>query len=303
MEKTRRQHYVPRMYMKRFGYGSLNDRKISVLKLDTGKIVNDGRIENFAVSNMYYDTNSDELNEILEETFLLYPQFKGHKNIDDPQFIEHAYARQEGAISTLLDELEKDMSLLNQDSYKAKFIDFIHSLAYRTKSYRDSIDAINQQTEKFICEICDKMGLSESEKRKTIDMNCRSGKQTQLYQMTSIVPVLQTMKMLVEQYNWYEGYNNTKLDFIISDNPAETVRLGFNDICIPICCSKAVIMRIKDNTAPLISKDVPANGKIELSLDSVINYNRLQLEMGQKFVFGTKEAIDIMKQIYDKTRG
>ena len=63
------------MYMKRFGYGSLNDRKISVLKLDTGKIVNDGRVENFAVSNMYYDTNSDELNEILEETFLLYPQF------------------------------------------------------------------------------------------------------------------------------------------------------------------------------------------------------------------------------------
>lgn len=38
MEKVRRQHYVPRMYLKRFGYGNIDDEYISVLKLDTGKV-------------------------------------------------------------------------------------------------------------------------------------------------------------------------------------------------------------------------------------------------------------------------
>ena len=33
MEKVRRQHYVPRMYLKRFGYGNIGDEYISVLKL------------------------------------------------------------------------------------------------------------------------------------------------------------------------------------------------------------------------------------------------------------------------------
>ena len=39
MEKVRRQHYVPRMYLKRFGYGNIGDEYISVLKLDNGRLL------------------------------------------------------------------------------------------------------------------------------------------------------------------------------------------------------------------------------------------------------------------------
>ena len=39
MEKVRRQHYVPRMYLKRFGYGNIGDEYISVLKLDNGTVL------------------------------------------------------------------------------------------------------------------------------------------------------------------------------------------------------------------------------------------------------------------------
>ena len=87
--------------------------------------------------------------------------------------------------------------------------------------------------------------------------------------------------------------------FVISDNPAHMVRLAFNDICIPISCNKAIIFRIKDESAPIISKDMPIDGVINLSLNSVVAYNSLQLQSGQKFLFGTSKAVKFMKNIWE----
>ena len=126
-----------------------------------------------------------------------------------------------------------------------------------------------------------------------------TGKNTQIYQILGIKPVLETMQMLQYNYEWYEAVNNTELDFVISDNPAQTVRNGFNDICIPVSSNKAIIFRIKGKTAPLISKDMPENGVINLSLNSVITYNCMQLAMGQKFLFGTSNTIKYMKKMWE----
>ena len=84
-----------------------------------------------------------------------------------------------------------------------------------------------------------------------------------------------------------------------NNNPAQTVRNGFNDICIPVSSNKAIIFRIKDKVAPLISKDMPENGVINLSLNSVIAYNCMQLAMGQKFLFGTSNTIKYMKKLWE----
>ena len=45
------------MYLKRFGYGSKKDKKITVLKLDEGTILENSRVENFASANFFYDTD------------------------------------------------------------------------------------------------------------------------------------------------------------------------------------------------------------------------------------------------------
>lgn len=118
------------------------------------------------------------------------------------------------------------------------------------------MDTINDKTEEVLNSMCDNLGFDEDTKKKTVETNCSVGKNTQLYQILGIKPVLETMKMLLNNYDWYEAVNNTELDFVVSDNPAHAVRVGFNDICIPISCNKAVILRIKDKTAPLISKDI-----------------------------------------------
>lgn len=96
----------------------------------------------------------------------------------------------------------------------------------------------------------------------------------------------------------YEAINNTELDFVISDDPAKAVRLAFNDICIPISHNKGIIFRIKDKMAPIISQDMPVDGVIDLSLNSVVSYNSFQLQSGQKFLFGTSKAIKFMKNIW-----
>ena len=126
----------------------------------------------------------------------------------------------EGAYKELLDNLEATSEIIYEDKSRARFICFIHELAYRTKSFRDRMDAINSKTEEVLNKMCDNLGLSEDTKRKTIEENCVPGINIQLENILSLGPVLQTMKMLVENYDWFIGYNDTELDFIISDNPA-----------------------------------------------------------------------------------
>ena len=299
MEKVRRQHYVPRMYLKRFGYGNIDDEYISVLKLDNGTVLDNRKVKNFAVENYFYDADKEQIAEILKEDLKVFPELCDNENLSDEQFTEHALSREESAISKMLNELQEDLSRIHISSNRNLMIIFLHSLAYRTKQFRDQMDAINNKTEKWLNSICDNLGLDEETKKKAIETNCSTGKNTQLSQILGIKPVLETMQMLQYNYEWYEAVNNTELDFVISDNPAQTVRNGFNDICIPVSSNKAIILRIKDKTAPLISKDMPENGVINLSLDSVIAYNCMQLAMGQKFLFGTSDAIKYMKKLWE----
>ena len=271
MEKVRRQHYVPRMYLKRFGYGNIGDEYISVLKLDNGTVLDNRKVENFAVANYFYDADKEQIAEILKEDLKVFPELCDNKKLSDEQFTEHALAREESAISKMLNELQEDLSRIHISSNRNLMVIFLHSLAYRTKQFRDQMDAINNKTEQWLNSMCDNLGLDEETKKKTIETNCSTGKNTQLYQILGIKPVLETMQMLQYNYEWYEAVNNTELDFVISDNPAQTVRNGFNDICIPVSSNKAIIFRIKDKAASLISKDMPENGVINLSLNFISN--------------------------------
>lgn len=299
MEKVIHQHYVPRMYLNRFGYGNEDDRKISVLKLDTGVILENQRTECFATANYFYDASRDELEKALQDNFELNPELKNSEKMSDVQFVEHALAREEYAVNNMLNELQEDLSKIYVSPNTSLMIMFLHSLAYRTKSFRDRMDEINKRTAEWLNSLCDNLKMDNAVREKVFEENCCTGKDNQLYQIMGVKPVLKTMEMLLENYNWYQGINNTELDFVISDNPAHAVWLGFNDICVPISCNKAIVLRIKDEDSPLISKDMPVDGVIDLSLQSVIAYNTYQMSVGQKFMFGTPKAIKFMKNFWE----
>ena len=190
----------------------------------------------------------------------------------------------EGAYKELLDNLEATPKIIYEDKSRARFICFIHELAYRTKSFRDRMDAINSKTEVVLNKMCDNLGLSEDTKRKTIEENCVPGINIQLENILSLGPTLQTLKMLVNNYDWYIGYNDTELDFIISDNPAQMIMCHFNDICIPVSKRVSVVMRVKDEEAPMISGDKAKGNIINMSIKGVIAYNTMQISMAQLYL-------------------
>ena len=67
MEKTKNQHYVPRMYIKRFGYGTEDNPRISVLKKAEGIPLHNQNPENFASKRFFYDTTEDVIADVLKE--------------------------------------------------------------------------------------------------------------------------------------------------------------------------------------------------------------------------------------------
>ena len=164
MEKVRRQHYVPRMYLKRFGYGNIGDEYISVLKLDNGTVLDNRKVENFAVANYFYDADKEQIAEILKEDLKVFPELCDNEKLSDEQFTEHALAREESAISKMLNELQEDLSRIHISSNRNLMVIFLHSLAYRTKQFRDQMDAINNKTEKWLNSMCDNLGLDEETK-------------------------------------------------------------------------------------------------------------------------------------------
>ncbi len=297
MRKTKNQHYVPRMYIKRFGYGTEDNPRISVLKKVEGTTLHNQNPENFASKRFFYDTTEDVIEDVLKRDLEIFPSIKESKFYHDAQLTEHTLSRLEGAYKELLDSIEANPEIIYEDKSRARFICFVNELAYRTKSFRDRMDVINSTTEEVLSKMCDNLGLSEETKRKTIEENCIPGINIQLENILSLGPTLQTMKMLLENYDWFIGYNDTELDFVISDNPAQTVWCHFNDICIPISKRIAIVMRVKDDKAPMISIDKPKDNIIDLSIKGVIAYNTMQVSMAQLYLFGSERAINFMKNI------
>lgn len=297
MEKTINQHYVPRMYIKRFGYGTEKKPKISVLKKHEKEVMHDQNPYNFASKRYFYDTSEAVIEDVLKRDLEIFPAIKESEYYRDEQLVEHAFSRVEGEYRKLLDQIEANPFSIYEDECRARFICFIHELAYRTKSFRDTMDRINCETEKFLNEVCNNMGVSEDVRRRTIEEYCTPGINIQLEQVLSVKPVLDTMERLMINYDWYIGYNDTKLDFVISDNPAQMVRHGFNDICIPVSKNRAIVMRVKEKGSLMLSSDEPDGKIINMSTEGVMKYNVMQISMAQMYLFGTKAAINIMNDL------
>lgn len=293
--KTKNQHYVPQMYIKRFGYGTDDKQKISVLFKDEEKVLHNQNPENFASKNYFYDVPREVLEEALEADFKISPELKSNRYLDDEQFIEHAFSREESQYKIMLDSLIENPELIYTDKTRAIFITFIHGLAYRTKGFRDMIDEGNNKTEEVLRRMCNNLGLNDTETEREIKAHCMSGERQQTEYIVSLAPVLETMKKLLINYNWYIAYNNTELDFIISDEPAKPIWLGLNDICIPISKNMAIVLRTIDEQAPLFSKDVPDENIINMTIKGVIAYNLIQVGMANKYLFGSEKAIEYMK--------
>lgn len=290
--KVKNQHYVPRMYMKRFAQ---DQKRICVWNLMNDTILTRQRPENYAAKKYFYDTDKVELKQALEEMVELYPDAVPIIDAVDEQFVEKELSRVEADASKILELIYNNHEALYEENNILKLIIFLHDLAYRSEKYRDQLDNIKEQTLTHMR----KMGITAEQ----VEGMDKTGKDNQLYQLVGIAPLLKTAKELTENYNWYIGTVSGNIKLVISDNPAQGIMLGFNDICIPLSGDKAIIFRIIDPDAPIISKDMPVGNEIKLTERSVFAYNAVQMSYANRFMFGDKASLTFLKMLNDRQGG
>lgn len=290
--KVKNQHYVPRMYMKRFAQ---DQKRICVWNLMNDTILTRQRPENYAAKRYFYDTDKVELKQALEEMVKLYPDAVPIIDAADEQLVEKELSREEADASKILELICNNHEALYDENNMLKLIIFLHDLAYRSEKYRDQLDNIREQTLMHL----GKMGITAEQ----VEGMDKTGKDNQLYQLVGIAPLLKTAKELTENYNWYIGTVSGNIKLVISDNPAQGIMLGFNDICIPLSGDKAIIFRIIDQDAPIISKDMPVGNEIKLTERSVFAYNAVQMSYANRFMFGDKASLTFLKMMNDRQGG
>lgn len=290
--KVKNQHYVPRMYLKRF---SPDQKRICVWNLMEDEILTRQQPVNYAVRRYFYDTNELELKKALTEMCKVYP--KAVDNIDflDEQFLEKALSRVEADIGTIMDMISENSEQLYSETNMQKLIIFLHELTYRSEKYRSTLESIREQ----MLSSLQRLGISPEQ----VAGIQNTPKDNQLYQLLGISPLLKTAKMLTENYNWFVGTVKGPMKLLISDNPTLGIMLGFNDICVPLSGDKAIIFRIADPDSPILSEDMPNGHEIELSHRSVFAYNAVQLSYANRFVFGDKFSLVALKLITDRQGG
>ena len=289
--KVKNQHYVPQMYLERF----TSNGRMSVWALDDDEIRTRQHPRNYAAKRYFYDEERIELKKHLQEIIELHPETEAVIDQSDEQFVEKYLARVESATKTIFDEIEQDHNRLYDHDNKLKLIIFLHDLSCRTEKYRDEIDGIRQHTIQSLSE----MGISEHQ----VEGLGLPGKESQLYNLLGVAPLLRTSTMLLENYNWYIGTVSGVNKFIISDNPAQGIYLGFNDICIPINSNNAIILRTSNPTKPILAEDMPIGNEIKLSERSVLSYNALQLSYANRYIFGDRMSIILLKKLCDMQGG
>lgn len=289
---TKNQHFVPQSYMERFG----ENGKISVYFKENGRLLLNQNPRNYASDRYYYDASKDELEALMREQIELNPELKQYIDWDDPQLIEHYFSRSEDDTKKLFDRVEHNSSAIDADGSIAKIVIFLHDLAYRNHAYRDDIARINAVT----YQVMSAMNLTDRE-REYVEKTYgpEQARSQQLHAITDIVPVLQTNRKLLEEYDMFFATAEKDARFLISDDPAYAIRLDLPEFCFPLSGKHALLFRKPNAVAPIMGTDSPVGNKISISIPNVVRYNLLQFCFASRYVFGDILNLGQLKLLWE----
>lgn len=280
--KVKNQHYIPQMYLKRFAE---SESLVNVWKKDGNVILTSQSTKGYAARRYFYDVSKEILYRELDEMIKKYPLI-AQAIEEDEQLVEHMFGKSEASAAKALREIEANSEMLYDEDIQATIVKFLYELAFRTEAFRASLDCINEQTLKFL----EEMGISQEDAKK----HMQQGVYTQMYKLLNIKTELNKIEKLLYNYKWYIGTVKGEMKLVVSDDVAWGIRYGFNDICIPISDSQAIILRIANEKYSLVSNDQPEGNRIELSANSVLIYNLLQMSHANRFMFGNKKSLEVI---------
>ncbi len=296
MDNTKNEHYIPRFYLKKFS--TIRNKKsylIDVYNKKENKIMLKQNVKNFACINKFYDINIEDIEKQLDIYFKLpnIDETTKKRILSDNQIIEHYLANLESDIAPLFDSIEKNHDIINDIFFRIKFCIFIRDLSIRTKGFRNQLKKIASITLEQMKKL-NINNLGSYDINKSAD---ELAKKEQLQGMISLPSTIKEVSFFLKEYDFYIGINNTKIPFVLSDQPALFAFLNVNEICIPISSKIAIIMRAKGENAIYFTDIVPDSYEINLSEKNVTCYNIIQFVSTNEYVFGDIREIRRLSQI------
>lgn len=287
---VKNQHYIPQFYLKRFGTNS----KIDVYDIKNNKYIEKTNISNFACEKYFYDIDltkiEDELKIFKNSPGINISDTLYNETLKNPQLIEETLSKLESKMSTYLNEIEKDYSLINNEDFLSIFFIFMRTSAIRTSGYRSQLEKITTQTTDWL----KKAGVKNCSNYPLDVDPIELAKIEQLKYLISLPSLLKKSISFFNNYNIFIAINNTNLGFIISNEPFLNFELGFNDICFPINTHLAIIMQVKTADKEFLICHSKPNSKniINLTINDVIKYNIFQNQLMSKYLFGNRSDIE-----------
>lgn len=280
------EHYIPRFYLEKFS----DNGKICAYDFKTKKIINTN-VSKIGKKNYFYDIDPKELKKellIIKDIANISDDIF-ENNLDDIQFIENALSRIETKASIYFNKFEKDYNLIQDENFLSILFIFVYTLSVRTISFRDDLENISSQTTKWL----KSLDITKVENYPLDKQPNEIAKLNQLNELISLPRMYKKSISFFENYELFVAVNETKLDFIISDNPLLYFFLGFNDICFPINPKLAIIMQVKEakKEFKICNFEKIDNQIVYLKEKEVMKYNILQYNTKAKYLFGSKEML------------
>lgn len=282
----KKQHYIPKFLLKNFCNES---GKLSAFNLRNGRLLVNQSFSNVAHVNKMYNLNQSDLREVLHDYLVLYPE-KEHKiDFKDDEFIEKYHARIESSMGSLIKRILTHDHLVLAYEDKLLIVTFLYDLGIRTKSLRDIRHETSKEVDKIIKKSIELGKIkSEEDAVKLYDSN-----KTELGLLFDVKNHVEFSNRIMSDFEICYAVNNTKVGFILSDDPCRTLHIGIaSDFCFPISTNRALVFRRKDLKRENMVSKIPVHTYVmNLSYFDVISYNSMILISAHECVYGSEESI------------
>ncbi len=282
MQKTKRQHYVPKAYLRRYLQGGS-----TIFVFDKGnRSVFRTHIHNVAQERYFYDLPAEILNL---------------KN-ESPQFLENVFSAIETEYASVLDEILRSIVRKGRFSPKHKplLAFFIVVQFLRTRAYRQ----VQLQLREAMVEVINQDLLAERGLRLGYGYKDESANHfIRLFDPE----LLRTLTGILLRQVWIVWRNKTTIPFYISDNPvvmASRVQqeAGFASPGVEVILPLNSMMLLSVSDRRYFSNLVKHDRKVRNLYDvtEVEYYNRLQVIKSFRQVYSATEHFCLAKQVCEE---
>jgi hypothetical protein len=286
MTETKKQHFVPRAYLRNFAHLRNDDFYVNVLpKNQPCENIFESNITNICAENHLYTLTGDtESRQLLENIY---------SNIFENEYKDLFSVLTNDTICEITDEMKKSI------------VSAIITMFYRTKKWISEYNSFNDESMNKVYQVCKQFNVDYFTNPNGEQINIKDKSlgelQSNLKKNTRIPIVLSQLKVALRLIDakQFDNINVFKIidncEFITSDNPV--LAMNVNKMpTIPFDIDNAYYLPISGKYLLSIfpKEDLPANNKIIrmiMSKEKVMGFNRWQLANSDKFIIGSRESL------------